>query len=797
MADKKNCWEHMQCGRGPDGQNVPEMGMCPAAVDTSHDGINSGTCAGRFCWAVAGTMCNGKIQGSFAEKRKTCTQCHFYKQVRAEEGSLNIRTKFLRFVQPYSKVSFLHNLKLERIHQGDRFIAQGRIMDTAYIIQEGSCIELVEKKNQLFPVGHRGVGDIVGMISLFTGEPMGFHVEAESDMDVWSIKKADFENIPENNPDLFTFLTELVADRFDRKGPIADRTIGKYLITDILGRGGYSIVYKGIHSELERPVAIKMMRHHLSMQADFQQTFQNEAKIIARLNHENIVNIFDIESRYKTLFIIYGFLEGEPLNDLIDRLKKIPPRLALTYLRQIVSAIAYAGEKGLIHRDLNPFNVIVLPNDRIKLIDFGLACTIGADDFQMDGNFNYLAPELLDGEPADFRSDIFSLGVTAFHMVTGHLPFLSDNQAQLMKMMRKEKIPDPGKIVDNLPENLREFILKACENNPEQRFQTPKEVRDWLGSSRLVKENPLSRADLKNMRTVTFEITRGNEKEFSLLMKEIKLKLDKMNSSIKIISKGHPVIETDKNTLWNKKQMTFQTEKIDIAAQTDIGFKRKTNQDRYAAHSFSDGAVLMALADGLGGEPGGETASGYVMECLKDLTFFHHKNNQAMVSFFKKMDKDLAGLAKKNTALDGMATTLITLTVKDDMAFWVHSGDSRLYHLSGGKLTQITKDQTLARFLIQEGELSTHQAKTHYSSKVLDQCIGCLDLTPETGQFRLEPEDRLILASDGFYRYVKEKTMSLICDQSATGEQAVENLMNLALDAGGYDNITLVIGKIR
>lgn len=528
----------MQCGREPGGCNVPESSVCPAAVDTAHDGINSGSRAGRFCWAVAGTLCNGKIQGSFAEKRASCTQCQFYKLVRAEEGSLNIRTKFLRFVRTGSTTSFIQNLKLERIVQGDRFLVQGNILDTAYIIQQGSCIQLVEKQGQLYPVGHRGEGDIVGMISLFTGEPMGFHVDAETDMDVWSIQKKDFERIPQQDPDLFAFLTELVADRFDRKGPMAQRTIGKYLITDILGKGGYSIVYKGIHADLERPVAIKMMRHHLSMQPDFMATFQNEAKIIARLNHENIITVFDIEKRFKTLFIVYEFLEGEPLNLLIDRLKAIPPKLAATYLGQMASAMSYAGEKGLIHRDINPSNVIVLVNDRIKLIDFGLACPIGGDEFQPDGNFNYLAPELLDGEPADLRSDIFSLGITAFQMVTGHLPFSTDNQAQWMKNMRKAPIPDPEKMVEDLPENLRGFILKACEKDPEKRFQTPEQAGEWLGSTPLAPEKNLGPAQGKNTRTLTFEIVPGREKEVSILVSRFKRELEKINRNREMQPKG-------------------------------------------------------------------------------------------------------------------------------------------------------------------------------------------------------------------------------------------------------------------
>ena len=525
MTEKENCWEYMKCGKEPGGENVSESGVCPAALDTSNDGVNSGKWAGRFCWAVAGTMCGGTVQENFAEKRKSCLKCRFYKKVLAEEGSMNIRTKFLRFVQPESKSSLLNNLVRKRIKQGERFIRQGEKAETAYIIQRGACMELVEKRGAVYPVGHRGEGDVVGMISLVTGEPMGYHVEAETDMEVWPIRKRDFERIPEKDPELFEFLTEIVADRFDRKGPIANRIIGKYMITDIIGSGGYSIVYKGIHFELGRPVAVKMMRHHLSMRPEFMENFENEAKLIAGLNHENIIHVFDIESRYKTLFIVYEYLPGELLDRMIKRLKAIPPDLAETYLRQILSAMEYAGGKGLVHRDINPSNVIVSADDRIKLIDFGLACPEGTDDFHMGGNFYYLAPELVDGEPADFRSDIYSLGVTAFQMVTGRLPFAEKDMTELMRKIRQESFPDPADFVDTVPERIRCFIEKACHKNPEERFQTPGRAKEWLQKNILDLKNGSDGQEEKNVYTVTFEITPEKEKEFSTLLEEFSRKI--------------------------------------------------------------------------------------------------------------------------------------------------------------------------------------------------------------------------------------------------------------------------------
>ncbi len=124
----------------------------------------------------------------------------------------------------------------QHFKKGVRFIIQGEVGDAAYIIQRGSCIVIVEKEGSLHPVGHRGEGDIVGVMSILTGEPRSAHVEAETDMEVWCLKKSQFDDISQKDPYFLDFLTELVADRFDSRRPTADRSIGKYIATDIIGR---------------------------------------------------------------------------------------------------------------------------------------------------------------------------------------------------------------------------------------------------------------------------------------------------------------------------------------------------------------------------------------------------------------------------------------------------------------------------------------------------------------------------------------------------------------------------------
>lgn len=466
----------MKCGRQPGGENADELGVCPASDDRSYDGINCGKNAGRFCWAVAGTFCGGNVQGTFADKRESCLSCGFFNKVRAEEGTANLRTKFLRFISEEADGPVFKNMRYQHVPAGKRFMFQGQEGDAAYIIQRGSCQLIVEKDGTFHPVGHRGEGDIVGVMAILTGEPRSAHVEAETDMEVWVLEQDQFDQISKEQPGLLSFLTELVADRFDSGRPIADRTIGKYVATDIIGRGGFSIIYKGMHHGLNMPVAIKMMRHNMAMDPDFLSTFRNEAKTIAGLNHQHIIKVYDIEERFQTVFIIMEYLEGETLNKMLERLKIIPPSLAVQYLIQICSGLQYAHSRGIIHRDINSSNILIQRDDRLKILDFGLACPIGTHDFSSFGTLAYMAPEQIRGDPMDQRTDIFSLGITAYEMVVGKRPFPEEDVQVLEEMHLNHDIPDPAASVANLPEGLQRFIIKSCRRNPNRRYDDFKQV---------------------------------------------------------------------------------------------------------------------------------------------------------------------------------------------------------------------------------------------------------------------------------------------------------------------------------
>jgi CRP-like cAMP-binding protein/tRNA A-37 threonylcarbamoyl transferase component Bud32 len=465
-----NCWEVMMCGREQGGKNIAEYGVCPAAADPSFDGINSGKCGGRICWAVAGTFCGGCTQGSCVDKRPTCVDCDFYKKVQDEEGMANRQTKFLHFIVEEGRSPFFEKMTYRHVKAGERFVVQDTVEDTAYIIQRGSCLVIVEKDGELHPVNHYGEGDIIGGLGILTGEPRRAHVEAETDMDLWVMTRNQFDEMTEKDPALLDFITELVADRLDSRRPTAYRTIGKYVATDIIGRGAFSIVYKGMHKGLNMPVVIKMMRHDMALYPDFLDSFKNEAKTIAGLTHDHIVKVFDFEECYRTLFIIMEYLKGDSLKDMIGHLRAIPPKLAANFLIQICSALAYAHQRGIVHRDINPSNIIVRPNDHVKILDFGLACPAGTEDFSNTGTAYYMAPEQIDGGPVDQRTDIYALGITAFEMVTGRRPFPEDNAKALLDLHLTRDIMDPGDIIPDMPDELRRFILKSARCDPDQRY---------------------------------------------------------------------------------------------------------------------------------------------------------------------------------------------------------------------------------------------------------------------------------------------------------------------------------------
>jgi len=471
---KLNCWEHMDCKHRPGKGDAFCSDMCPAVTGSTFSGINSGVNAGRFCWAVAGSFSQEKPACQFIQEGNECTECEFYQTVRAEEGTEKIRSTFLKFV--FSNSSVMKHMKSRSFSKGEYIFRQGEQGGDACLIQSGSCLILVEKDGVLHPVDHRNEGDLVDMMSLFTGEPRHGSAIAETDMDVWMIGRKIIHKISEKDPDLLDFLSEMVADRFDSKRPVADRIIGRYMATGIVGRGGFSIVYLGKHRYLEMPVVIKMMRHNLAIHSDFLENFRKEAIITAGFNHENIARVFDIEERFNTIFMIMEYLEGDTLEEVLKGNGNLTHETIVTILIQILSGLNYAHKYGILHRDINPSNIFIQDEGPTKLIDFGFACPIGMTDEDEPGTIAYVSPEQLEAESVDQRTDIYSLGLTAYEMVTGEKPVNDDDLSRLIRLRLSDEIPDPALLCPDIPEGLQKFIVKSTKINPGDRYSNTDEV---------------------------------------------------------------------------------------------------------------------------------------------------------------------------------------------------------------------------------------------------------------------------------------------------------------------------------
>ena len=393
------------------------------------------------------------------------------KQMSPSDLDFLLNTKLLSAIPPESVCPLLRSLIYRHVKARERIISQGDEADNLYIIRNGSCIVSLDKEGEVYPVTRLRSGDIVGEMAVLTGEPRSMNVDAETDMDLWSLGRSQFDALAGEFPDIRIFLTEIITQRFAASKLTSNRTIGKYIINDILGQGGWSIVYRGIHRTLNFPVAVKMLKHNMAMDSEFMEKFRNEAKTIAGLNHPNIVKVYDIEEIYRTVFIVMEYLEGFTLEYLVGYMPKPSQPDLLDIIIQICNGLEYAHRHGIVHQDVKPGNIFVHPDGRVRIVDFGLACPAGDRDFNLPGTVFYMAPEQIEGNPVDERTDIYSLGIMMYEVLVGKRPFPEDDLSKLMDRHLKEDIPDPRNERPDIPDELVNAVMKSARRNPAERYR--------------------------------------------------------------------------------------------------------------------------------------------------------------------------------------------------------------------------------------------------------------------------------------------------------------------------------------
>jgi serine/threonine-protein kinase len=254
---------------------------------------------------------------------------------------------------------------------------------------------------------------------------------------------------------------------------------GRYRIIRKLGAGGMANVYLAEDQELGRRVAIKILDDRHAADDSFIERFRREAKNAAGLSHPNIVSIYDRGEAEGTYYIAMEYLAGRSLKELIVSRGPTPIRIAIDYTRQMLAALGFAHRNGIVHRDIKPHNVVVDADGRLKVTDFGIARS-GASQMtevgSIIGTAQYLSPEQARGAPVDQRSDVYSVGIVLYEMLTGKVPFTGDTPLEIaMKHLSEVPVP-PSEIRDDVPDDLDLIVLRALAKDPDDRYQTAEEM---------------------------------------------------------------------------------------------------------------------------------------------------------------------------------------------------------------------------------------------------------------------------------------------------------------------------------
>ncbi|MBC8508080.1 MAG: protein kinase [Anaerolineales bacterium] len=264
---------------------------------------------------------------------------------------------------------------------------------------------------------------------------------------------------------------------------LSGKTLGKYQITERLGRGGMAEVYKAYHPQLERYAAVKVLHGFLAEGQDFQARFQREAKAIAALRHPNIVQIYDIDTDEDNYYMVMEFVDGGTLKDrLIQASGPLAIKEMAHIFRETASALDYAHLQGVLHRDVKPANVLLSESGRVVLTDFGIARIVSDTQFTVTGTLvgtpAYMSPEQGKGMGIASPSDIYSLGIILYEMVTGKVPFDADTPLAVIHKHINEPLPSPRTIREDIPRVLEAVIVKALAKEPEDRYQSAAEMID-------------------------------------------------------------------------------------------------------------------------------------------------------------------------------------------------------------------------------------------------------------------------------------------------------------------------------
>ncbi|MDR1733405.1 MAG: Stk1 family PASTA domain-containing Ser/Thr kinase [Oscillospiraceae bacterium] len=255
---------------------------------------------------------------------------------------------------------------------------------------------------------------------------------------------------------------------------------GRYEIQEILGIGGMAVVYRAYDNIDDRPVAVKVLKEEFLQNEEFRRRFKNESKAIALMSHPNIVKVYDVSYGERMQYIVMEFVEGITLKDYIEQRTVLPWKEAVHFLTQILRALQHAHDRGIIHRDIKPQNIMLLHSGNIKVTDFGIARFARSETRTMSenaiGSVHYISPEQARGDVVDEKADIYSLGVVLYEMLTGEPPFQAESTVSVAIMQLQQEPRRPRDVNPSIPPALEQITIRAMQKNPADRYQSAAEM---------------------------------------------------------------------------------------------------------------------------------------------------------------------------------------------------------------------------------------------------------------------------------------------------------------------------------
>ncbi|MBQ3789375.1 MAG: Stk1 family PASTA domain-containing Ser/Thr kinase [Lachnospiraceae bacterium] len=252
----------------------------------------------------------------------------------------------------------------------------------------------------------------------------------------------------------------------------------RYEILEKIGTGGMSDVYKAIDHKLNRPVAIKVLKQEFSENENFVSKFRTEAQAAAGLMHQNIVNVYDVGDEKGIYYIVMELVDGITLKKYIEKKQRLTVKEAVSIAIQVAMGLEAAHNNHIVHRDIKPQNIMISKEGKVKVTDFGIAkaATSNTITSNVMGSVHYTSPEQARGGYSDVKSDIYSLGITLFEMLTGRVPFNGDTTVAIAIKHIQESMPDPRDFAPDTPVSVEKIVLKCCQKSPDRRYQNAAEL---------------------------------------------------------------------------------------------------------------------------------------------------------------------------------------------------------------------------------------------------------------------------------------------------------------------------------